>query len=183
MNCFNNIPHFKVVLVGDSSVGKSTYTRRLISGDFDNKIVSTIGVEAHPIKINTNKGEYCLCIWDVDGNPNYKGLIQGNYINTDAVIYMFDTTNKTSITNIDKWIDESNNACNKKFKSILVGNKVDKLLNKNKNKQYVDIQKDKMDIPYYEISVKDNYNLYQPLLKLLELLTNNKNLTLVTTNN
>jgi GTPase SAR1 family protein len=88
------------------------------------------------IIINTNIGKYCLNIWEItEDKSELKKQIN---MKSDGVIYMFDTTNKTSLNNINKWIKKVNTYNNNKYiPSMLIGNKIEMV--KNKNSLYKDI--------------------------------------------
>ena len=62
-----NDNRFKVLLVGDGGVGKTSYVRRLGTGTFDSVYNATIGVEIHPLDISTEHGNYVLDVWDTAG--------------------------------------------------------------------------------------------------------------------
>ncbi len=62
-----NIPTFKMILVGDGAVGKTTFVKRHITGEFEKKYIATIGVEVHPLKFHTNRGVICFNVWDTAG--------------------------------------------------------------------------------------------------------------------
>lgn len=72
-----NIATFKVVLVGDGGVGKTTFVKRHISGEFEKRYVATMGVEVHPIAFTTNFGTILMNVWDTAGQEKLGGLRDG----------------------------------------------------------------------------------------------------------
>lgn len=72
-----NIPTFKVVLVGDGGVGKTTFVKRHISGEFEKRYLATMGVEVHPLRFHTNFGEILMNVWDTAGQEKLGGLRDG----------------------------------------------------------------------------------------------------------
>lgn len=72
-----NMPTFKVVLVGDGGVGKTTFVKRHISGEFEKRYMATMGVEVHPLKFSTNFGEILMNVWDTAGQEKLGGLRDG----------------------------------------------------------------------------------------------------------
>lgn len=72
-----NIPTFKVVLVGDGGVGKTTFVKRHISGEFEKRYLATMGVEVHPLKFFTNFGPILMNVWDTAGQEKLGGLRDG----------------------------------------------------------------------------------------------------------
>lgn len=71
------VPTFKVVLVGDGGVGKTTFVKRHISGEFEKRYLATMGVEVHPLKFYTNYGEIIMNVWDTAGQEKLGGLRDG----------------------------------------------------------------------------------------------------------
>ena len=61
------IPEFKLVLVGDGGVGKTTFVKRHLTGEFEKKYIATLGVEVHPMTFHTTKGPIKFNVWDTAG--------------------------------------------------------------------------------------------------------------------
>ena len=59
------MPEFKLILVGDGGVGKTTFVKRHLTGEFEKKYVATLGVEVHPLEFHTNRGQLVFNVWDV----------------------------------------------------------------------------------------------------------------------
>lgn len=62
-----SMPQFKILLVGDGGVGKTTYVKRHLTGEFEKRYIATIGAEVHPLVFHTNRGPICLNLWDTAG--------------------------------------------------------------------------------------------------------------------
>lgn len=71
------IPNFKLVLVGDGGVGKTTFVKRHISGEFEKKYVATVGAEVHPMEFTTSRGKIMFNVWDTAGQERFAGLRDG----------------------------------------------------------------------------------------------------------
>lgn len=70
-------PQFKLILVGDGGVGKTTFVKRHLSGEFQKKYVATVGVEVHPLSFHTNFGPIIFQCWDTAGQEKFGGLRDG----------------------------------------------------------------------------------------------------------
>ena len=70
-------PTFKLVLVGDGGVGKTTFVKRHLTGEFEKKYVATLGVEVHPLEFSTNLGQIIFNVWDTAGQEKFGGLRDG----------------------------------------------------------------------------------------------------------
>ncbi|OXB70746.1 UNVERIFIED_CONTAM: hypothetical protein H355_003781 [Colinus virginianus] len=78
------VPEFKLILVGDGGVGKTTLVKRHLTGEFEKKYIPTLGVEVHPLKFQTNFGQIIFNVWDTAGQEKFGGLRDGYYIKVDV---------------------------------------------------------------------------------------------------
>ena len=122
-----HVPAFKVVLVGDSGVGKSAFLRRVVDGSFDDDSAAsprpTVGAEVHPLHFTTNHGALDLHVWDTAGLDKYAGLRSGYYIQADAAVIMYDVTSRASYESVARWRRDLLDACGPGLRIALVGNK------------------------------------------------------------
>ena len=157
---------FKLLLVGDGGVGKDTMVKRITTGSFQQRYIPTIGVEVHPLTFKTNVGDICFNVWNCAGMEKFGGLRDGYYIQGEAAIIMFDTTNRLTFKNIPQWITEVYTKTGD-IPMVLCGNKVDVTDRKVKPmhiKPVIDLMKG--FIQYYDTSYKSNYNFEKPFLYL-----------------
>ena len=73
------IPEFKLVIIGDGGVGKTTLLNSLLTGEFEEEYISTVGYEIRPIKFFTNHGQFLLNVWDTTGQEKYGELRESYY--------------------------------------------------------------------------------------------------------
>jgi GTP-binding nuclear protein Ran len=154
-----NNKSYKLVIVGDSNVGKSSLRYKLCNGYFESTYVPTLGVETKPYEF---EGEM-FTIWDTSGSPRYKGLCDGYYIGGDIFLVMFDLNNETSFTNVNLWITYIRNTCGD-IPIVLCGNKtdistIDKEFIDNKVNEINQNITYKKKICYVPISIKNNDNI------------------------
>ncbi|CAB40408.1 GTP-binding nuclear protein RAN [Guillardia theta] len=174
MENINNI--FKLILVGDGGVGKTTFVKRHLTGEFEKKYIATLGVEVHPLKFFSSSGEIIFNIWDTAGQEKFGGLRDGYYIQGQAAIIMFDVTSRLTYKNVPNWHRDLTRVCDN-IPIVLVGNKVDIRDRKVKAKQITFHRK--KNLQYYDISAKSNYNFEKPFLWLSKKLTGDPNLIFV----
>lgn len=161
-------PTFKLILVGDGGVGKTTFVKRHISGEFEKKYVPTLGVDVRPLRFTTNYGPVCFNVWDTAGQEKFGGLRDGYYIQGQCAILMFDVTNRVTYKNVQNWHRDLTRVC-ENIPIVLVGNKVDIKDRRVKAKNITFHRK--KSLSYYDISAKSNYNFDKPFLSLLRQLT------------
>lgn len=166
------IPKFKVLLVGDGGVGKTTFVKRHKTGEFEKKYIATMGVEVHPIPFNTNLGSVVFNCWDTAGQEKLGGLRDGYYIGGQAAIIMFDCTSRVSYKSVPHWHKDLVRVC-ENIPIVLCGNKVDCKDRKVKPKDIFFHRK--KNLQYYDISAKSNYNFEKPFLYICKKLTGDPN--------
>jgi len=172
----NQIPTFKLILVGDGGTGKTTFVKRHLTGEFEKKYVATLGVEVHPLTFHTSRGPLRFNVWDTAGQEKFGGLRDGYYIQGQAAIIMFDVTSRMTYKNVPNWHRDLIRVC-KNIPIVLCGNKVDVKDRKVKPKQITFHRK--KSLQYYDISAKSNYNFEKPFLWLAKKLVGDANLTFV----
>jgi len=84
-----NLPSFKVVLVGEGGTGKSAWLDAVLKRPFREKYIGTIGVEVHPVVLQTHYGEIQFNIWDTAGQEKLGRLRDGYYIGSQGAIIFF----------------------------------------------------------------------------------------------
>lgn len=172
------VPEFKLVLVGDGGVGKTTFVKRHLTGEFEKRYIATLGVEVHPMPFFTNHGQVNFNVWDTAGQEKLGGLRDGYYIGGNCGIIMFDVCSRITYSNVPKWYKDLTRVC-EAIPIVLVGNKVDVRDRKVKAKQITFHRK--KNLQYYDISAKSNYQFEKPFVWLLRRMVNDANLTLVET--
>lgn len=170
------VPTFKLVLVGDGGTGKTTFVKRHMTGEFEKKYIATLGVEVHPLTFHTNFGPICFNTWDTAGQEKFGGLRDGYYIQGQCGIIMFDVTSRITYKNVPNWHRDLVRVC-ENIPIVLTGNKVDVKDRKVKPKQITFHRK--KNLQYYDISAKSNYNFEKPFIWLARKLVGNPNLELV----
>lgn len=171
-----SIPEFKLILVGDGGVGKTTFVKRHITGEFEKRYVATLGVEVYPLKFYTNLGPIQFNVWDTAGQEKFGGLRDGYYIQGQCAIIMFDVTSRITYRSVPNWHRDLTRVC-ENIPIVLCGNKVEVKDRKVKAKQITFHRK--KNLQYFEISAKANYNFEKPFLWIARKLAGNNELAFV----
>eukprot|EP01111_Echinosteliopsis_oligospora_P013643 TRINITY_DN4940_c0_g1_i1.p1 TRINITY_DN4940_c0_g1~~TRINITY_DN4940_c0_g1_i1.p1 ORF type:complete len:257 (-),score=75.05 TRINITY_DN4940_c0_g1_i1:37-807(-) len=162
---------FKIILVGDSSVGKSSVLKRFTEDVYTGDYNSTIGVD-FKIRTIASKGRVIkLQIWDTAGQERYKGLISAYYRGAQGVVIVYDITSLESFENIKKWlaeVDEVLASSSSQIPKMIIGNKAD--LNELRviDKEMAFKFAEELDIPLFEASAKDSTNVEQAFFDLVD---------------
>ena len=166
-----NIPNFKLVLVGDGGVGKTTFLKRHTTGEYEKIYSATQGVEIKPLVFNTNHGKCKFTVWDTAGQEKFGSLRDGYYINANCVIIMFDVCSRITYKNVPNWYKDVVRIYDN-IPIVLCGNKIDMKDRKVKAKQISFHRKN--NIQYYDLSSKSNFNIDKPFLYFIRHFTNDK---------
>ncbi|KAG7357580.1 small GTP-binding domain protein [Nitzschia inconspicua] len=157
------IPEFKLILIGDGCVEKTTFVKRHLTGEFEKKYVASSGVEVHPLTFHNKSGAMKFNVWDIAGQEKFGGLRDGYYIQEQCAIIMFDVTSRVTYKNVSNWHCDLTRVC-ENIPIVLCGNKAESKDRKVKAKQTTFHRK--KNLQYYDVSAKSNFNLKKPFLWL-----------------
>ena len=164
---------FKLVIIGDSGVGKSCILTRFADDTFTESFISTIGVDfrfktitiENPI---TNKSTVIkLQIWDTAGQERFRNIASSYYRSSDGLIVVYDISNKQSFTNVTYWIEEALKYITSEIPIMIIGNKSDRL---DREVTFEELKNfaEKNKLFYMESSARENINIdniFQELAK------------------
>ena len=163
---------FKVVVIGDGAVGKTSITVRTCHGQFDGEYLMTIGVEFGTKDCTIENDEVRMQVWDTAGQERFRFLQPAYYRGAHGALLVYDITRKESFEKIPSWMDNLLSTISDTIPTILVGNKCDldslrvvtfeegKLLAEKLSTEY------KKVIPFFEASAKTNQNVEELFVKL-----------------
>ena len=159
----------KILLVGDTSVGKTSILSKYIDDIFEENQISTIGVEYKVKSLIINGRKINLRIWDSSGQERFRSITQSFFRNADGILYIFDLTEKKTFEGVKQWLIDSE-SYNLNIKKILVGNKVDLVEKRKVEKEIIDNFVKKIQLKYYEMSAKDGTNIDNVFRELAEMI-------------
>ncbi|KAI8373558.1 GTP-binding protein [Choanephora cucurbitarum] len=116
---------FKIVIIGDSSVGKSNLLSRFTNDEFNLESKSTIGVEFATKNIQIGEHTIKAQIWDTSGQERYRAITGAYYRGAVGALLVYDITRQSSFQNIDHWLKELRDHSDENISLMLVGNKLD----------------------------------------------------------
>jgi len=162
---------YKVILIGNTGVGKTSYCDKLVHDTYTSIFIPTLGVDffSKSIKLHDNT-VIKSHIWDTAGQEKFNGIISHYYKDIAGAIIMFDISNRYSFNRINYWKQEIIKKSNCKINSfpiVLLGNKSD-----NKNREVTRDEAEvfalKNSMIYEEITCKKNENIESSFLKLIK---------------
>lgn len=150
---------YKVLIIGDSSVGKSCLLLQFSDQTFSDNYVSTIGVDFKIRTIDVNGRQIKLQIWDTAGQERFQSITANYYHGSHAIAIVYDITSRQSFENVRKWISEVDRLANPQVCKLLVGNKADLQDKREVSKEDGQSLADGLGIPFMETSAKTAYNV------------------------
>jgi len=156
-NVFENM--FKILLIGDSNVGKTCFLLRYVEGTFDDAFLSTIGVD-----FKTKIVSFCgdennllkLQIWDTAGQDRFRCITKNYYRGSNGILVIYDITSRSSFTNIKNWISQIKEHLGDLACITLVANKIDLESNRMVSREEGLRVAKEYNISFFETSAKEN---------------------------
>lgn len=162
---------FKLIIVGDSGVGKSCLTQQAVHNRFQDNYIVTVGFEFFSFMVKINDKIIKLQIWDTCGQELYHSLITNFYRNASLAIMVYSINNTDSFEHIDKWLRELKEHSSPDAKVFIVGNKTD--LEEDRKVLYADGEQFKNDYNldlFVETSAKTGFNAQKLLIEAARIL-------------
>ncbi|KAL3753819.1 ras-related protein RABE1c isoform X2 [Eucalyptus grandis] len=150
----------KLLLIGDSGVGKSCLLLRFSDGSFTTSFITTIGIDFKIRTVELDGKRIKLQIWDTAGQERFRTITTAYYRGAMGILLVYDVTDESSFNNIRNWIRNIEQHASDNVNKILVGNKADM----DESKRAVPTSKgqalaDEYGIKFFETSAKTNLNV------------------------
>ena len=162
---------FKLIVIGDSGVGKSCLTNNAIKNTFDDAYNATVGFEFFTFNIRFNGKVVKLQIWDTCGQELYRSLITNFYRNSSLAMMVYSINSKESFDNVEMWLRELRTHSNPDVKVFLIGNKSDLEAEREvTTEQGENFYKQNNLSLFMESSAKTGFNTQKIFIKAAEIL-------------
>jgi len=164
---------FKIVIVGDSGVGKSCVLMRFADDEFTENFLSTIGVDFRFRTMFIHGLHIKLQIWDTAGQERFKTITSAYYRGADALIITYDITSKETFDHVNNWILEARRFIDDDMPIMILGNKCDRTDREITTEQLSDFATDR-NLLFAECSAKNATNIDKIFIDLSKKLIDNK---------
>ena len=161
---------YKVLLLGDSSVGKTCFLLRYCDNSFQEVHLSTIGLDYRLKTMTLKNGKKVkLQIWDTAGQDRFRAITKNYYKGANGIILIYDVTDVQTFQNVKNWINQIKEEANPDVLVYLVGNKIDvqeeeKVVKTEEGQKMAEEYK----LPFSEASAKEGINIDEIFQELLE---------------
>ena len=167
--------HFKILILGDHAVGKSCFIIRYTDDTFQDVYLSTIGMDCKYKDINLENGKSIrLQIWDTAGQDRFRSLTKNLYKGASGIILIYDISQRKTFDNVKGWIESIKEEVSSKVLIVLVGNKIDKIEEREVKKVEGEDLAEELKLPFYECSALTGENINNAFLGLARKLVETK---------
>lgn len=160
---------FRLILIGQSTVGKSSLLRQFKEGEYFPDISLTVGVDFHAKMIRVNGHPIKMQLWDTAGQDRFRAIVKAYYRNAVGGLLVFDTTNRESFMNLEEWYDEVMKIADPhKPVFVLIGNKDDQVKQRQVSREDGLRFARNHSMDYIETSAKSGHNVEEAFQILAE---------------
>ena len=167
----------KLLIVGDSTVGKTNFIMRFISDKFNESYMTTSGIDLKSKDIEIKNKNIRIQIWDTAGQEKYRAITRNLYLKVLGVLIIYDITNEKSYNNLKTWVQLIREDCGSHMQIIIVGNKCDLDSERKINQEEVMKYAKKEKIEYIETSCKTGENVQKAVKTICEKILENNDLS------
>lgn len=161
---------FKILIIGNSSVGKTSFLFRYADDSFTSAFVSTVGIDFKVKTVIRREKRMKLQIWDTAGQERYRTITTAYYRGAMGFILMYDVTNEDSFSSVQDWVTQIKTYSWDNAQVILVGNKSDmhaeRVVTYDRGKQLAD----QLGLEFFETSAKENINVKDVFERLVDII-------------
>lgn len=163
---------YKVLIIGDSAVGKSCLLLQFSDQTFSENYVSTIGVDFKIRTMDVNGRQVKLQIWDTAGQERFQSITANYYHGSHAIAIVYDITDRKTFDNLRKWINDVDRLANPQVCKLIVGNKADREDERQVSREEGRAFADNLGVPFLETSAKTAMNVSQMFMQMCTAIAN-----------
>ena len=161
---------YKILILGDTEVGKTSFILRFCDNTFPEESITTIGIDTKTKFIKFEEKKIQLVIWDTAGQERFRSIAKNSIKGADGILIMYAVDNKKSFDAIKKWINNIKDCLNiDKIGLIVAGNKCDVSESEVQvDKEMAKDLEEKEKVSVMEVSAKKDINVNEAFIKLIE---------------
>ncbi|XP_059743081.1 EF-hand calcium-binding domain-containing protein 4B isoform X2 [Bos taurus] len=161
---------FKIVFVGNSSVGKTSFLGRFCDGRFSPGSAATVGIDYRVKTVRVDDSRVAVQLWDTAGQERYRCITQQFFRKADGVVVMYDLTARQSFLDVRQWLSSVEEAVGDRIPVLLLANKIDNEKEREVPRGLGEQLAKEHDLIFYECSAYSGHNTEEPVLHLARIL-------------
>ena len=170
---------YKLLIIGESSVGKTSIILRYTENKFDNSGIATCGVDVKYKYVSYENIKIRLDIWDTAGQERFRGLAKNYFRGSNGFILVYDITNQKSFEKLKGWMNDAKEKMDPKSKMIVIGNKKDCQENREVDLDILEDFANKNKVKTLEVSAKTNEGIDEIFNIMVEDLVKGNNMGVI----
>ena len=156
----------KLIIIGESTVGKSCIVKRYTDGTFSEAFMSTVGADFKIKILELNHHKIKVQVWDTAGQEQFHSITKSYFRGAHGILLIFDVSNRVSFDRTKKWMDSIRDTSDDRVIIVLVGNKID--LEREISREEGIKQAESYQIPYFETSAKTGEGIEDVFMYLIQ---------------
>ena len=165
----HDVKQYKVIFIGNPSVGKTSIIQRYVTKQFKNTYTPSIWIAYERINVKVNSNTLVkLNLWDTAGSEKYKSVTRTYFVGADVVLFVYDITNEQSFTELSSWMITVNETCSEGYLSYIIANKTDLNAQRTVSTSKGSVYADKHGYKFMEISAKTGVNIDELFTNIAE---------------
>ena len=158
--------HYKILMLGESQVGKTSLLLKYTDDTFKTNMLPTFGLDVRYKYLQKDNNNIRLDLWDTAGQEKFRTMTQNYYKGSDGIILVYDISNESSFETLKNWMDDIKENSKNKIEVIIIGNKLD--LERQVEKKRLEQFAEEYKVPYFETSAKTGEGVEESFNKLID---------------
>ena len=168
----NDVETISIIMIGDTSVGKSTLMKKFITGNFSDSLNPTLGVELYKKEFNIRGKSYLYRIWDTCGQERFRSLSKSYFHSANGIMLLFNLNSIESFENLYLWLNSIKENQSEEIPLVMVGTKCDLECKVSREEIQKYVNENSIIQKFFECSAKDNIGVQEPFIELADLIIN-----------
>lgn len=160
---------YKIIILGESYVGKTSIARRYVNDEFDDSLFATIGIDLLKKMVKVGEEDVKLDIWDTAGQERFHSITKSYYRSADGIFLVFDLLDLKSFNCIDRWFEGIKNEVTDNVPIFLIGNKYDQAQEMNDfSIEQFERKAQESNVQFFVTSAKTGHNIENVFYQMAE---------------
>lgn len=165
---FQRLKPIKLLIIGDSTAGKTCLLQRYTDNDFSGSFITTIGIDFRSKIVTCKNVKQKVTIWDTAGQERFRNITRAYYRGSMGILLVYDISNRKSFENINRWMKEIRGTSSEDVEVMILGNKCDLIEERKVTFEEGQTLADSYGLAFFETSAKVGTNVNLAFQNLIE---------------